>query len=188
MIPSKNPYSPVIKPILASILAWVLQLASTFVSKIKDPFLANQLSILFSLSTSSIQALADTDPEDKDQIRQLVFQTVSGTAFQDEWRDFIIQNMNIDPEKQPLREVMAKLIGLGFGAAEISLDDNKNNSAQFQSLLSSELTSGEMSVFLANIVQVWRPDLTDQQLEPLIQLLMSTLDQLIQDGSGPGIS
>jgi len=135
---------------LETILKAVIELVRLWISRIKDDYARESLNSLADVFKEVIGALADADPNDKEQIQAIISKFLTDSDFVDNTKDELMQEIDkLNDER--LKVVLASLLPVAFDIIKALFDDQPANEEQIKERL-SDLVKGSSGTDLITAI------------------------------------
>lgn len=162
---------------LENVLKGVIELSKIWIRRISDDYSRATLLDLAETFKQVVTAVADENPRDHEQIRQIVDNFLSDSGFVDRTKEELVKK--IDQLQDPrLKVVMLAFLPVAFDLIKILFDDEKPNEDQVVARL-KELISGPdaLDILTALFSFVVKDEATARTIAALI---LSILDGFVK--------
>ena len=173
---STTDYKAPIRGVAKLILKLLTQLASLFINMIKDAELRMMASGLLDGATKTVDALSDADPNDSDQLREILNELVKTGSFrQGAQAELLGHIQKLDNEN--VRKSLTIINGHAFPIADILTDENSENTEQLKAYMGDILSSEDgMELFNALLSIILPPTYANTLTVLIIQALLDYLE------------
>lgn len=177
-------YKAPIRGIARLILSLLTKLSSLFLNRIKDLEIRMMASGLLESASKTVDVLSDANPNDADQMRQVMNELVSGGEFKKGVQLELLSKIQ-KLENEAVRKALTILNANAFPVTSLLTDDDKNNTAQVKEFL-IEFLRGEdgIELFGALLSIILPPAYADTLTVLIIEALINWLDGVENDENG----
>ena len=167
-------YKPKIKKFPAMAIKMLFSITSSQINRIEDDYAKDVLGLLVKLPADIVDALADKDPNDKEQMRVIV-------------DGFLNQSDFVEVNEQKLAELISKidhietrktlliLLPVPFDILKLLFDSNTDNVEQIKQKLDGFLKSPQMF----ELFKIWISALVKD--EPTASMIVEMLEHIIKE-------
>jgi hypothetical protein len=170
-------YKAPIRGIAKLILSLLTRLGQLFLSKIKDAEIRLMASGLLDSAAKTVDVLSDADPNDAQQLREIINGLISKGDFSEGLRLELLSKIQ-KLKNEDVRKALTIINGNAFPIAELLTDDNKDNSDQIKEYLVTFLRGESgMELFAALLSIILPPAYADTLTLLIVEALLSWLGE-----------
>lgn len=159
---------------LENVLKGVIELSKIWIRRISDDYSRATLLDLAETFKQVVTAVADENPRDHEQIRQIVDNFLSDSGFVDRTKEELVKK--IDQLQDPrLKVVMLALLPVAFDLIKILFDDEKPNEDQVVARLKELISSPDAVDVLTALLSYWVKD--EATARTIARLILSIYPQ-----------
>lgn len=160
-----------------TVIILILQSAEIFINRIKDEYARTTITDFNDGLQAIIRALADADPDDKEQIRQIIDDFLRGSDFADNTTEELLKKV-AKLKDDRLRGILTALVPVSFDVIK-HLFDEVPNEEQIRMKLKAALSGPQGIALIENILLfVVKDPNTARTLATLIVSLLTTVIQM----------
>jgi hypothetical protein len=170
-------FQPIIKGIARMILSLLAQLGIFFARQIKDAELKTMAVAFLESTSKAIEKLSDANPNDKEQLRQVLNDLVTLTEFRNAANEEITAAIAKLSNEQ-VRTVLLIINSQAFPIADLLTDNNKDNTEQIKEKMADLLQAADGIALFNNLLSLILPPAIATAISlVIVQALISVLDQ-----------
>jgi len=170
-------YQAPIRGIAKIILSLLVQLTKMFTNRIKDTELRTMATAVLGSAEATIKALSDANPDDREQLRNILNSLMNKTEFQASAQEEIMSHISKLSNEQ-VKTALSILNSQAFPVANLLTDDDTDNSEQLREYLVELLQSPDgIALFNALLSIVLPKEYANTLTLIIIQFLVSFLEE-----------
>ena len=170
-------YQAPIRGIAKIILSLLVQLTKMFTNRIKDVELRTMATAVLGSAEATIKALSDANPNDREQLRNILNSLMNKTEFQASAQEEIMSHISKLSNEQ-VKTALSILNSQAFPVANLLTDDDTDNSEQLREYLVELLQSPDgIALFNALLSIVLPKEYANTLTLIIIQFLVSFLEE-----------
>lgn len=170
-------YKAPIRGVAKIILQLLVQLTSMFTNRIKDVELRSMATAVLDSAKNTIAALSDANPDDRDQLRDILNELINESGFQASAKEELLSHISKLSNEQ-VRTALSILNTHTFPVANMLTDDNEDNSEQLREYLVEVLQSRDgIELFNALLSLVLPKEYANTLTLIIIQFIISWLEE-----------
>lgn len=170
-------YQAPIRGIAKIILSLLVQLTKMFTNRIKDVELRTMATAVLGSAEATIKALSDANPNDREQLRNILNSLMNKTEFQASAQEEIMSHISKLSNEQ-VKTALSILNSQAFPVANLLTDDDTDNSEQLREYLGEMLQSPDgIALFNALLSIVLPKEYANTLTLIIIQFLVSFLEE-----------
>ena len=116
---------------LAVVLRGLIDLSRIWINKIENAYGRETLLNLADAFKKTVTAISDADPNDKEQIKRIIDEFLTGSGFLDSTRNELLEKIE-QLEDERLRSVLAGILPAAFDIIKILFDEDLANEEQIK--------------------------------------------------------
>lgn len=170
-------YKAPIRGIFKIVLQLLTQLTAMFAQRIKDAEQRQMATAVLDSAGETIQVLSDADPNDKEQLREVLNKLLNRTDFQASAKEEMLGYIN-KLKNQEVRTALAIINTHAFPVAGLVTDDTSDNSEQIREYMAEVLQTQDGIAFFNALLRLVLPDNYANTLTLIIiQAIISWLEE-----------